>query len=348
MSEHGAVAVRSLVNVGVANLVTVRREVYDHVASSLERVGIAAAAGRGAPAASGDQRGRVPAREVVDLWEWAVERSGDSCLGVRVARAVAPGTFGVLGDVVVTRTSLAEALVENARLLPLVTDSVGFALVTRAERAQYVLEVRDPTLLHPQSAEQILATVWFWVRGLALRAGVDVEAVMRLAHVRLDPGSDHERLLGCPVSFDAGLNAIEMASTALFRPLRPVTPVDGSSADPVAEAERLLGRRRRSTFLALVRQVVGEELATGASEARVARRLGLHPRTLSRRLTARGTTFRDVVHAERLARARQLLVTGWSIDHIGRCLGYSDGTAFSRAFKRWTGTSPTTFRASLA
>jgi hypothetical protein len=158
--EHGGAAVRRLVQVGVASLVTVRREVYEHVASSLERMGIRAV-GPDAPAASGDHRDRVPAREVVDLWEWAVERSGDTCLGVRVGRAVAPGAFGVLGDVVVTRRSLAEALVENARLLPLVTDSVGFALVTRAERAQYVLEVRDPARLHPQSAEQILATVWF-------------------------------------------------------------------------------------------------------------------------------------------------------------------------------------------
>jgi hypothetical protein len=60
-----------------------------------------------------------------------------------------------------------------------------------------------------------------------------------------------------------GLNAIEMASTALSCPLRSVTFVEEPVVDPVVEAERLLGRRRRSTFLVLVRQVVGEELATG-------------------------------------------------------------------------------------
>jgi AraC-like DNA-binding protein len=329
--------------VGVANLATVRREVVDYVVWSLARLGVAGVSGR--PEASGDDRGLVPARELFDLWESAVERSGDTCLGLRVAGAVSRRDFGLLGDVVLSRRSLAEALVENARLLPLVTDSIGFALVTRADRAQYVLEVRDPTLLHPQSAEQVLATVWFWMRGWALREGIDPDAVMRFGHRRADPASDHERLLGCRVSFDAGLNAVEIASTALFRPVRSV---DAGEPDPVAEAERCLGRRRRSTFLALVRQVVGEELEAGATEARVARRLGLHPRTLSRRLAARGTTFRAVVEAERLARARQLLVTDWSVEHIGRRLGYADGTAFSRAFKRWTGTSPTTFRTSLA
>jgi AraC-like DNA-binding protein len=329
--------------VGVANLATVRREVVDYVAWSLERLGVPGLGGR--LGERSDDRDLVPARELVDLWERAVAESGDACLGVRVARAVSRRDFGLLSDVVLTRRSLAEALVENSRLLPLVTDSIGFALVTRADRAQYVLEVRDPTLLHPQSAEQILATVWFWVRGWALREGTDLDAVVRFAHGRVDRASDHERLLGCRVSFDAGLNAVDIASTALFRSLRPV---EVRAADPLVEAERVLTGRRHSTFLALVRQVVGEELETGASEARVARRLGLHPRTLSRRLAARGTTFRAVVETERLARARQLLVTDWSIEHIGRRLGYADGTAFSRAFKRWTGTSPTTFRAALA
>jgi AraC-like DNA-binding protein len=337
---------RNLVGVGVANLATVRREVVDYVAWSLARLGVAGSGG-GRPAASGDDRHLVPARELFDLWENAVERSGETCLGVRVAGAVSRRDFGLLGDVVLSRHSLAEALVENARLLPLVTDSIGFALVTRADRAQYVLEVRDPTLLHPQSAEQILATVWFWMRGWALREGIDLDAVVRFAHGRADPASDHERLLGCRVSFDAGLTGVDIASTALFRPVRPLDD-EADVPDPLAEAERSLGRRRRSTFLALVRQMVGEELEAGATEARVARRLGLHPRTLSRRLAARGTTFRAVVEAERLARARQLLVTDWSVEHIGRRLGYADGTAFSRAFKRWTGTSPTTFRASLA
>jgi AraC-like DNA-binding protein len=332
--------------VGVANLATVRREVVDYVAWSLERLGVPGFGG--GLGERSDERDLVPARELFDLWERAVAESGDACLGVRVARAVSRRDFGLLSDVVLTRRSLAEALVENTRLLPLVTDSIGFALVTRADRAQYVLEVRDPALLHPQSAEQILATVWFWVRGWALREGTDLDAldaVLRLAHGRVDPASDHERLLGCRVAFDAGLNAVEIASTALFRPLRPF---EVEAPDPLAEAERALASRRPSTFLALVRQVVGEELEAGATEARVARRLGLHPRTLSRRLAARGTTFRAVVETERLARARQLLVTDWSIEHIGRRLGYADGTAFSRAFKRWTGTSPTTFRAALA
>jgi AraC-like DNA-binding protein len=328
--------------VSATNLVTVRREVLDHVRFTLDRL----VPGMDGTGAGAEPRDRVPAREVVDLWSRAVELSGDACLGLRAALSVAPGTFGLLGTVVATRRSLAEALVENARLLPLVTDSVGFSLVVRARRAQYVLEVRDPALLHPQSAEQIVATVWFWVRDVAAAAGVELDAVIRFAHERADPSSDHELLLGSPVRFMAGLNAIELSTTALFEELGPFVFAPQDGPDPVMEADRQLdlARGAGSPFLSLVRQAVREELPTGATEATVSRRIGLHPRTLSRRLTARGTTFRSIVDNERLERARQLLVTEGSIDHIARQLGYSDGSAFSRAFKRWTGTSPTAFR----
>ena len=74
-------------------------------------------------------------------------------------------------------------------------------------------------------------------------------------------------------------------------------------------------------------------------------RLGLHPRTLSRRLGQRGTSFRRLVDDERLARARRLLETGSTVEQVAHRLGYSDGTAFARAFKRWTGSTPAAYRA---
>jgi AraC-like DNA-binding protein len=95
-----------------------------------------------------------------------------------------------------------------------------------------------------------------------------------------------------------------------------------------------------------VRQLIRDELGNGTlSEATVAARLGLHPRTLSRRLAQRRTSFRALVDAERLTQARRLLRAGGTVEHVAHTLGYSDGTAFARAFKRWTGSSPAAFRA---
>jgi AraC-like DNA-binding protein len=82
---------------------------------------------------------------------------------------------------------------------------------------------------------------------------------------------------------------------------------------------------------------------------RVARELGMSRQTLYRRLKAEGTTFEEILDAKR----RQLAIRYLGMDRVAvkaaaYRLGFSDPAAFSRAFKRWTGTRPSEFRAAAA
>jgi AraC-like DNA-binding protein len=82
------------------------------------------------------------------------------------------------------------------------------------------------------------------------------------------------------------------------------------------------------------------------SLVQVARRLRLSPRTLVRRLGARGTSFRDLVAEHRRRRAAELLLQPeLSIGEIAERLGYRDPTNFARACRRWFGFSPRAYRA---
>lgn len=87
----------------------------------------------------------------------------------------------------------------------------------------------------------------------------------------------------------------------------------------------------------------------GAGEVgidRVARELGMSRQTLYRRLKAEGVTFEDVLEAKRRSLAvRYLGISRLSVKAAAYKLGFSDPAAFSRAFKRWTGVSPSEFRA---
>jgi AraC-like DNA-binding protein len=81
----------------------------------------------------------------------------------------------------------------------------------------------------------------------------------------------------------------------------------------------------------------------------VARRLAVHPRTLNRRLQAEGTTFRKLLNEAHFEVARQLLAgTRIDISGIAAALGYAETSAFSHAFHRLAGTSPSEWRAGLA
>jgi AraC-like DNA-binding protein len=99
-----------------------------------------------------------------------------------------------------------------------------------------------------------------------------------------------------------------------------------------------------------VRTAVEHELETASpSVASVANTLGTSARTLQRRLGAHGLSFRDVLEAVREQRARAYLAGhDLSISEIAERLGYAEVSAFLRAFKRWTGTTPGRVRAAMA
>ena len=96
-----------------------------------------------------------------------------------------------------------------------------------------------------------------------------------------------------------------------------------------------------------VEQAIEPLLASGeVSIDRVARELGMSRQTLYRRLKSEGVTFEEILDAKRRSLAiRFLKFDRISVKAVAYRLGFSDPAAFSRAFKRWTGASPSTVRA---
>ena len=98
--------------------------------------------------------------------------------------------------------------------------------------------------------------------------------------------------------------------------------------------------------LSLIRAVIRRELCEATpTVSDVAARLGISRRTLQRRLAAECSSYSQLLGSIRNERARRLLSeTDRPLYEIAASLGYSDAGSFSRAFQRWTGTTPSTFR----
>ncbi len=105
--------------------------------------------------------------------------------------------------------------------------------------------------------------------------------------------------------------------------------------------------RARGTFRTAVENAIVPELPHGDVQVeRVARHLGLSRRTFARKLAVEGLTYSALLEELRLALAlRYLADPELSISKIAWLLGYREASAFSRAFRRWTGASPRTARA---
>jgi AraC-like DNA-binding protein len=122
------------------------------------------------------------------------------------------------------------------------------------------------------------------------------------------------------------------ADVALYRILeREIRDADTRSDAPFGER---LGHLVRTA------------MATGeVSLERVASLLSMRPRTLNRRLQQHGTTFKQVADAARYAMSQQMLARSDArLIDIAASLGYADASAFTRAFRRWAGVTPTEWR----
>ena len=98
-----------------------------------------------------------------------------------------------------------------------------------------------------------------------------------------------------------------------------------------------------------VERLVLDGLPKGAPEAaRLARALGLSERTLARQLSAEGTSYQQIVNELRRDTAKSYLSDpALSIGQVAYLLGYSEQSAFTTAFRRWTGESPRTYRSAI-
>jgi AraC-like DNA-binding protein len=153
----------------------------------------------------------------------------------------------------------------------------------------------------------------------------------------------YSRLLKVPVRFDEPRSSVILTAEAM-----QATP---PRADPV-ERQRLIAIVREmnlkvaADLATQVRHTIRHQLHyEGPTMAAVAGDLGLHPRTLRRRLADEGETFEHLRDTVRFAVARELIeLTGIPVSEVADFLGFSSLAVFSRAFRRWSGASPLEWR----
>ena len=152
---------------------------------------------------------------------------------------------------------------------------------------------------------------------------------------------------GAPLRFDSDESALVFASHWLDRPLPPVDPLVRQQVEAVVRAKRAA---ILADFPATVRRLLRKQLILGqCSMPEVAALLGMHRRTLDRRLQRQGVSYGELVGALRTDIARQLLRdTDLRVQQVAESLHFSSAANFATAFRRWTGVTPSEFAARRA
>ena len=168
------------------------------------------------------------------------------------------------------------------------------------------------------------------------------------AHRRPRDLSEHARVFGAPLLFE------QRFDTALAF---PVAELDRSVAGadrrllPIVERhlDELLASGAKDAWLQQVHTAIAASLCDGAPDiGTVARQLGMSVRTFQRRLEDHGVVWKALVAEIRRELAHRYLANeGTNLTEIAFLLGYSELSAFDRAFRRWTGSTPLAARRSL-
>lgn len=223
-----------------------------------------------------------------------------------------------------------------------------------AEGERYSLEHEgDRTVLRYEPWGPARPAHAAWADAFARDVGVNLPGLVGASldgveiALRRPPPRDRDRyasLLGLLPTFGAPIDEVRVPTAILATP----TP----RADPMLAAfferylDTLLARLPTDSFVGRTVTAIEPLLAGGAVELEtVAGRMGVSTRTLQRRLSIAGTSFSDLVDRTRRAKALALMDAGMARGEIAWLLGYSEPSAFHRAFVRWTKTTPSAWRA---
>ncbi len=280
---------------------------------------------------------RMPVEVLTRFWSSAVAATGDDAIGVRLAALARIDGFGVLGDAARASGTLGEALLRTARYLKLWNEAVELSLLVEGERAHvsYRSMSREPR--HYCEGDAVMTILFVLSKELAGRDFGPDEA--RFGHGEPVNRSAYREVFGSAARFDCP--AYSMVFPAEILTL-PIVPRARSPEVPLSPEIA----REEGTFSRRVLDLLAAELRGGNPMIEnIAAQLGMHPRTLARRLRDEGTSHSELLDSLRRELAeRYVAATDLDMMEVAFLLGFSDASAFNKAFKRWHGAGPFAFR----
>ena len=291
---------------------------------------------------------RVSYRQASLIIKRARRSFGRSSFGLDVGMQQSNGTFGVMGLAMMTARTFGEAVAIGVEY----ADITGALMDVELERpgAHEVALVARPRFPDDEIlaflCEELFMSTFKLARNLVGASFVPQR--LELTYPPPPHAAAYRRLFGCEVRFGARSNRMVVAARWLEQRLPTHHPVSAQQALAICR-EQSAQIRRQSEVIASVERILRRRLAENPTLGQVAQTLNLSERTLRRQLASAGRAWRDIHDQLRADRALELLRAGaLSVAEIGGEVGYSDAREFRRAFKRWTGATPTEMRASAA
>jgi AraC-like DNA-binding protein len=290
-----------------------------------------------------DQDNRIPFENYIALMRTGQDLCRDPALALHFAESVDFSELSILGLIGRASETMLDAFMQFNRYRRLVIDvDVGegerFRLSPERDGLWFIDQRRDPNAF-PELTESTFARII--CGGREFSTGASMLKAVHVTHPAPSYRAEYDRIFGAPVTFSSDRNAMlideAVLTVKIARLPRYAFGVLTEHADALLET-----LEKSKTVRGRVEGLLMPILHTGdiGMEA-IAAKLSVNRQTLFRQLRAEGVTFEKVLDQLRHKMALQYLnAKKVSVNETAYLVGFSDRATFSRAFKRWTGTSP--------
>jgi len=289
-----------------------------------------------------DPNARFPYKRIDAFWSDAAALINDPCIGLNAAVYWHPSHMGALGFAWLSSSSLRTGLQRLSKYMRILTEGSTLELEESDDTLSAVLRYKPASLQHPTDAD---ATMALLVAMCRVNYGDEFNpASITLTHPAPDCSGKFYELFRCPVNFDAPDNRFTLTMESADKHLQGSNPLLSTLHDQYMID--YLAQLDNSDIQHRVRAAIIQQLPDGnINDKKVAEALYMNVRTLQRRLQKEHTTFKSQLNSVRQDLADHYIRdSSKGLAEISYLLGFSEMSSFSRAFKRWTGETPSRYR----
>jgi AraC-like DNA-binding protein len=293
-----------------------------------------------------DRHARLNAQSQIRFLDLAADHLDDPFLGFHLARDFDLREIGLLHYVLTSSATTGDALRRVVRYSQTANEGVSLKYLESSDEVSIIC--RYVGVVRHSDQQQME----FWITALVrscreLTGRQLLPSRVTVVHRRPEGCAEINEYLGATMRFGAEADMIVFPKAIKDMPVVTADPYLNELL--VAYCEEALARRKSGGGVTPsdVENAIASLLPHGMARVEeVARKLGMSRRTLARRLAAEGSTFSDVLNRLRFDLAqRHIADSALSISQIAWLLGYREVSAFTHAFKRWTGKTPREMRA---
>lgn len=290
-------------------------------------------------------------KQIADLWLNATHLSHDPLFGLHFGETLQVAALGVVGELIRHSRTIGEALTHAVAFAHLITD-IFVMDVTRADKSFFIRFTPDANrqnaspLLFRQMMDFFMAFTLHEVDGLVLEKIQPIRLSMPPISANLP---EYERVLRSQSIHESDYYELAFDESFWDEPILMANyELQGVLLQKISAMDTAFGDRRKMSERIGSLLLVNAYLGIPTLEA-IAANLNTSSRSLQRKLQEEGVTYQQLSDSTRKSLALHYLESGqYPVKEVSYILGYNELSAFNRAFRRWTGTTPVSYQKGIS